>query len=371
MQRFKATSYNLVAETVIEFSVSSKSKGLLVDNNYTRDNEFEVSVISDDSINDINFKFIKIATKDFDTLTSGDIILFRTNGFVEVLLHSNLDDNVLFLTNNCNNACIICSQPPRIADDRTYFYHLNSNIIELMTSIPNTIGITGGEPTLLDYDLISLLKKISTKFPHTNIQILSNGRKFSDLKYTKSFSQIKMDNIIVCIPLHSDYYSDHDKISGIIGSFNETLKGLYNLFRCNIKVEIRIVINKLNFRRLKNMADYIFKNLPSNCHIAFMGMEYTGLAIKNANELLIFPEDYQNELENAVLLLNSWGMNVSIYNIPICLLKPSIYNFSNKSISTWKVKFFDECKVCLQKENCGGSFNTSKFHSDKIRAISI
>jgi len=369
MRQFKAISYNLKEETVIEFSGSQKSRGFIIDSIHSEYNAIEIDLFSDNSTWKSNPKFIKIAPKDFISLDSGDIILFKPNGIVQVLFYKNLNDNALFLTNNCNNACIICSQPPRIIDDRTYYYLLNSAIIELMTSIPSTIGITGGEPTLLEYDLISLIKKISSKFPLTNIQILSNGRKFSDIIYSKTISQVKAENILVCIPLHSDYYSDHDKISGIIGSFNETLKGIYNLFRFNVNVEIRIVINKLNYSRLHQIADYIFKNLPALCHIAFMGMEYTGLAIKNVNELLIFPEDYQNELENAVLYLSSWGMNVSIYNIPICLLKPSLYNYSNKSISNWKVKFFDECEGCLQKNNCGGSFNTSKFHSDNIRAI--
>ena len=372
MQRFKATTYNLQEETVIEFSKNKFSRGIEIGGIQSGNNATVVCVYIDiDFIHESNSNFIKIAEEDFNSLNSGDIILFKPNGIVQVLFYKHQNDNALFLTNNCNNACLICSQPPLYTDDFTYFYLLNTAIIELLSDSPNTIGITGGEPTLLGYGLISLIEKISDKFPLTNIQILSNGRKFNDLFYTESISKIKLDNLLICIPLHSDYYSDHDKISGIIGSYNETLKGLYNLFRFNINVEIRIVINRLNYKRLNQMANYIFKNLPNASHIAFMGMEYTGFAVKNSNELLIFAEDYQNELEEAVLYLSSWGMNVSIYNIPLCLLKPSLYKYSNKSISNWKIKYFKECLGCLQKDNCGGSFNTSKFHSDKIRAITI
>ena len=64
------------------------------------------------------------------------------------------------------------------------------------------------------------------------------------------------------------------------GSFQQTIKGLYNLAQYKQKIEIRIVILKQNYRKLKDIAEYIYRNLPFVTHIALMGMEYHGRACK-------------------------------------------------------------------------------------------
>lgn len=71
-------------------------------------------------------------------------------------------------------------------------------------------------------------------------------------------------------------------------------------------------------------------------YISFMGLEDTGYSIKNHNKVWIDPIDYQKELEKAIVYLAEWKLDVSIFNIPICLLKPSLYKFAKNRFLTGK-----------------------------------
>lgn len=288
---------------------------------------------------------------------------------MEKILDINSNDNSLFVTSQCNNKCLMCAQPPMPKNDIEFFFQKNLSLIHTAPVELSDIGITGGEPTLLGNKLFELIGQIRKSLPNTLIHILTNGRYFADISYTQSFAALGIDKLLLGVSIHSDYSRDHDLISQAFGSYNETMKGLYNLARYDLNIELRIVINKINYKRLPNVANYIYKNLPFVKYVSFMGLEDTGYAIKNHDIIWIDPADYQNELEKAVIGLADWGMNVSILNLPHCLLKRTLYGFARKSISDWKVKYIACCEVCTMKNECCGLFSTSRKLSEKLAAI--
>ena len=107
------------------------------------------------------------------------------------------------------------------------------------------------------------------------------------------------------------------------------------------------------------MAEYIFKNLPFVSWTAFMGMERTGLSVRNAEKIWVEPMEYANMLRDAVKALDDWHMDVAIYNIPLCLLSRDCWPFAKQSISDWKTTFVECCNTCAVKELCCGHFGTS------------
>ena len=293
----------------------------------------------------------------------------NTGLMIRTTIDINSNDNSLFVTSQCNNRCLMCAQPPLQANDIDFYFQKNLSIIENAPIELLDIGITGGEPTLLHEKLFELIKHIRSKLPYTLIHILTNGRAFSNIIYTQALADTEIRHILLGIPLHSDYHRDHDKITQISGSYVETLKGLYNLAKFNFNIELRIVINKMNYSRLPQLSHFIYKNLPFVKYISFMGLEDIGYSIKNHKEIWIDPINYQDELERAVINLATWGMEVSIFNLPLCLLKDSLYEFAQKSISDWKQTYFECCNHCLLKDDCCGLFATSKTQSSNIFPI--
>ena len=282
----------------------------------------------------------------------------------------NSNDNTLFVTAQCNNRCIMCCQPPLSYDDVDALYEKSIQIIDGAPEGIKVVGITGGEPTLLGNRLFSLIEHIRRKMPSASIHILSNGRNFSDLEYTRKLKEVGGDKVFVGIPIHSDYYKDHDLIAGVNGAFEETMLGLYNLNSVGIDIELRIVINAINYRRLTNLSNYIFKNLPFVSWVAFMGMEHTGYAISNEKTIWIEPIEYKSKLTSAIKTLAGWNIDVSVYNIPHCLLDSTIWDYAQKSISDWKIKYTSACEKCTMKDKCCGLFSTSKSIYKGIKQLS-
>lgn len=50
------------------------------------------------------------------------------------------------------------------------------------------------------------------------------------------------------------------------------------------------------------------------------------------------------------------GVNVSIYNLPLCVIPPAVRRFVAKSMSDWKNGFADGCERCDEQTSCSGLF---------------
>lgn len=263
----------------------------------------------------------------------------------------------------------MCCQPPLQRNDIDGYFAKNTALIDSAPTQLATIGITGGEPTLLGDRLFDLIRHIRSKLPYTEIHLLTNGRAFADKEYVRKLADCGTDKILLGIPLHSDNAADHDAITGVRGSFDETMLGLYNLGRTDFGIELRVVITKMNYRRLPKLPNFIYRNLPFVEFISLMGLEYTGYAVKNRDSVWIDPLDYQPELVRAVTGLRDWHMNVSIFNLPRCVLPETLWSFARKSISDWKTEYPDICRDCAERSECCGLFATSRVQSRGLHRL--
>ena len=100
-----------------------------------------------------------------------------------------------------------------------------------------------------------------------------------------------------------------------------------------------------------------------------MGLEVVGYAEKNYSKIWIESDCYNEFLERAVAILSRSQIKVRIFNIPHCLLSPTLWTFSCKSISEWKKTNLEICQKCLLKDDCCGLFATSRYLSAHISPI--
>lgn len=304
-----------------------------------------------------------------DKLVDGDCVLLDKDGVITVVWEKSAVMNPLLLTEMCDCRCRMCPQPPKL-HDRT-LSDICKRILDLIrVDASQTICLTGGEPTLLKQDFFTVLSLIRKKHNIAQIMLLTNGKSFADFEFTKQFVSVRPSNFISCVSLHSDVDEVHDKIVGVKNSFYKTIKGLHNLARFRETIEIRIVVSRLNAPYLESIATFIYRNFPFVYHCVFMGMEITGLAVDNYKEIWIDPFAYSDQLSRAVNVLSRGGINVSVYNIPLCLINKKIWRFSRQSISGWKNEYLPVCGSCKVKDECGGVFTTSgRYQSSYIRPI--
>jgi len=300
---------------------------------------------------------------------SKDSIMVVSGRNSRIVYRPESKNNALFATGRCNSNCLMCSQPPSLDDDNQIVdEHLR--IIDLIKVPPETLGITGGEPTLLGEGLVRILARLKEKFPNTHVQMLTNGRLYSYPDLVRELASVKHPSFISAIPLYADIANVHDYIVQARGAFDQTIAGLYNTARFNLQTEVRVVLHKQTIPRLLPLTDYIYRNLPFVSHVALMGLENMGYVKKNWDILWIDPLEYMEILQQAVTRLFYRGVNVSIYNLQLCLLPKEIWPFSAKSISDFKNIYLEECENCEVKNFCAGLFLSSKSkHSSGIHRL--
>ena len=329
---------------------------------------FRINITADDNARfDSSLSCLVIKEQDKNIIEFGDIIEIRPSGEWIILYKQTWENLTLYMTGNCNNHCIMC---PQIDDvDGRSLYDTNKRVLELLPENVSEIGITGGEPTLYKENFVDILRYAHNQYKDTLIVVLTNGRTCCDREFVKKIKDISHHKLMMCIPLYAPNYIQHNRIVAAQNAFQETIAGIFNLYRYNIFTEIRIVVMKQNFYYLSDIAEFIFRNMPFVIHVTFMGMEYAGDAIKRLESLWIDPYEYMDQLKKAVWFLHRRNINVSIYNIPLCLLDSRVRNFARDSISPWKKGFLSICNDCKEKERCSGIFLTSIRQSSNIKPL--
>lgn len=287
-------------------------------------------------------------------LQNGDIVRLDPRAKRIIRLYKRgANSNAIFLTEQCNCNCIMCPQPPK--NDSSVRL---SEILEFIKCLPNQLedlAITGGEPTVCRDEFFAVLEALK-EVNCGHIHVLSNARLLRDLSYADEIASLCLPNLTFGVPLYSARPSLHDYIVQSKGAFDQTVDGIFNLARNNIPVELRTVIHKQTYQELPQLAEFAYFNLPFIYHFALMGMENMGYVKKNWDLLWINPLEYQKELFSTVQYLYRRGINVSIYNLPLCLLDKKLWPFARKSISDFKEAFAEACHMCSVKTECPGLF---------------
>ena len=280
------------------------------------------------NLDNINFCY---DIQNYNTLIDYDVVEIIDNKMIRVLYRDDSEDNFIQVTNQCNSNCIMCPDSEKVRN--TNFSYDLDRICRIIKCIPDdtkNICITGGEPGILKYGLITVLNKCNQYLPNTNFLMLSNGRVFADKKFAEVFSKNVPKNFRIAIPLYSNEAQIHDEITRAKNSFNEAVLGIENLLALNVQVEIRIVVMRKNYNHLEKISDYISKNFNNASLVNFMALEMTGNAYKNKEDVWVDFDTSTKNLYDATLRLLKSGIITNIYNFPLCKLDKRLFTLSKK-----------------------------------------
>jgi His-Xaa-Ser system radical SAM maturase HxsC len=303
-------------------------------------------------------------------LEPGDVIsVSETGERIRVLWRRRSRLNSVLLTERCDHYCLMCSQPPKQRDDDW----LLEDAFELVRLLPRTttgIGFTGGEPTLYGDRLLELLTLCRNLLPFAGVHVLSNGRRFDELAFTTAWAAVANPNLMVGIPIYAAEPALHDYVVQARGAFDDTVRGILNLGQLRQRIELRVVIHGQTAPQLVEIAEFIARNLPFVEQVALMGLETTGFARANMDEVWIDPVEYQDQLVEAVRRLSRRRIRTMVYNHQLCLLDRELWPFAVRSISDWKNEYHPQCRDCSVVDACGGFFASARHRmSAHIRAI--
>jgi len=267
--------------------------------------------------------------------------------------------------NKCNNRCIMCSNPRDFNESvysELYSWASLAERIEVRSDNfkkkRETLGLTGGEPTIHP-DFFKILYFLKKKFPGNEIVLATNGRMFSYYKFAQKHLPF-LDDIKIAI--HGFDSKSHDFITGVKGSFKQTIEGIKNIFavRKNIKngsfveVEIRVILTKLNYQKLERIFGFLYKNFSEAEKIVLIFPEFEGICQENFSVVGITYKDALPEIQIAV---NNWAdrfKEIRLYHFPLCVLSPNLWPYAWRTLRKEEVVFLDRCGECAYQKYCLG-----------------
>ena len=295
--------------------------------------------------------------------TPGDIVSISPKGRIQREFRVSSKNNALLVTEACNNLCIMCPQPPK-PEDRSAWAQMASKIERILSlidedDIPQSLCITGGEPTMLGDSLINIVSGIAEKMPETLIHLLSNGRYLCHESYTARLAAAAKGNMLIGIPLFAHVSDIHDYVVQSRGAFEQTMAGLLNCYKYGIPIELRVVLNKATVPHLPALSQFIARNLFFVKHVALMGMENMGFAKLNRDDVFIDPWEYRDTLSEAVRILRLYEIDTRVFNLPLCVVNTDTHDYCAKSISDFKQMYYEICQDCAKQDACCGFFSSS------------
>lgn len=317
------------------------------------ENSVDLSTVHSDA------RLIAVPSK-FSYLNAGDILgIHGKSGKFRSLFRSNTRHNSFLVTERCNNYCLMCSQPPKDIDDRWILDEISESLPLIDKGTP-TLTFTGGEP-LSDWpEFTRVLAECRDELPNTAVQVLTNGRAFSNSDIVNAWRDIRHPSLIAAIPVYASVDHIHDYVVQAKGAFDETILGILKLKDRGQRVEIRVVLHAQTAPTIAETCSWIARNLPFVDHVALMGLENTGFALANEGVLWIDPVDYKDALASGVEALSEATVNVSVYNLPRCVLHRSVWPHAVQSISDWKNGYVELCTLCTEKSRCSGLFTSGR-----------
>lgn len=298
---------------------------------------------------------------EFGGIYTGDIISISDKGYTSIMYSEQNGEIDVFMTNKCNSNCVMCPLPEAVRRKKQENHE--EWVKEYINILPNHvryINITGGEPTLSQQFFIDMLLAMKEKFTKSDFQLLTNGRSSADKNFLQKVLQVVPGGMRFAIPVHSADSGVHDMITQSKDSFIQTDRGIKNLLHEQQKVEVRIVVSRKNADTLVDTAKYIVDNYKGVFCVNFVGMEMMGNAALNKESLWIDYSEAFKKSKDAIDILVGAGIDVQLYNFPLCAVNRGYWHIAVKSITDYKIRYMDECDECSVKEICGGFFYSTK-----------
>ncbi len=237
----------------------------------------------------------------------------------------------LAITYRCNNKCLHCyAGGPRETKELTTeeWYRVMDKLLNL--GIPHVV-FTGGEPTLRDdlSKLIDYTQKIGLVSG-----LVTNGRRLRDETYFNSLVEAGLDHVQITVESHDPKV--HDKITGVEGSWEETVQGLKNAIASPIYTLSNTTLNKYNVEDILETVDFL--NSLGLKQFACNSLIYSGKAPEVAKEFALDEaslEPILTKIRNHAVKL---GMEFTWYTpTEYCVLDPLQLELGIKSCSACRI----------------------------------
>ena len=215
----------------------------------------------------------------------------------------------LAITYACNNRCVHCysSSPEHEKTElpSKFWFKILEKLYKI--GVPNVL-FTGGEPTIRD-DLPDMIMKAEELGLVTGL--VTNGRRLSDRSFLDRLVKAGLD--YVQVTLESNRPDVHDRITGVKGSWGETVKGIKNILDAGVYLDVNTTLNKHNVDHVEEYVDFLHKLGVENVSANKLIYSGRGLEVKDWFEPSI--EELREALETFLEKTAEYGMSFQWYGV--------------------------------------------------------
>lgn len=283
----------------------------------------------------------------------GDVLLVDPRRRrAERLLRAGSRHNTLLITEQCDQLCLMCSQPPR----KTHIDRFDAFARACHLAEPSaTIGLSGGEPTLHKERLFKFLEDVLSDRPDLSFHVLSNGQHFTqgdiDRMRAPTYRRVTWG-----IPLYAANAETHDRIVGKPGAFARLHDSFGYLLRAGARLELRTVLISDTMPELSALARHVTRRLAHAEQWSLMGLEHAGFARRRWASLVPDLRSDFSTVASALDIAALHGVRARVFNVPLCHVPPPFRHHAVASISDWKQRFAEGCDRCAARKDCSGFF---------------
>jgi His-Xaa-Ser system radical SAM maturase HxsC len=246
----------------------------------------------------------------------------------------------------------MCSQPPKKTHVDRFGYFEEACLLAPRGAV---IGITGGEPTLYKEELLCLLERVLEQRDDLTFHVLSNGQHIESNEIERLRQQV-FRRVIWGIPLYSSEPALHDEIVAKPGAFDRLQQSFHRLLLAGARIELRTVLLEPNASQLPSLARLISTKLRFVETWSIMQLEHIGFAKNRWSQLYFDHYADFGPIAAAIDTMLIAGLQVRLFNFPLCSVPEAFRRFAAPSISDWKKKFMPGCASCGEQQNCSGFF---------------
>ncbi|MEM2115676.1 MAG: radical SAM protein [Candidatus Woesearchaeota archaeon] len=252
------------------------------------------------------------------------------------------------IISKCNLNCRFCSTAGK--SDELSLEEIKELILNAIKQRKVPM-ITGGEPLLHPnfFDILSFMKE-----NHIRGVVESNGLLLLDSNIYDRLKPFLKDFITFDFLINGFNSNLHDYLSGKEGSFFGLLKILERFQSDSIPFNLHVVINKVNYRYLPNIASLALRFNAQQ--IRFIFILPLGNADKYFEELIPFLSLVRPYLYSVLKKLLFEDIRVYFENIPYCVI-PYFEKYIQSFDLTFKTKKDEKfCSICAFDLICDGFY---------------
>jgi len=257
---------------------------------------------------------------------------------------------VLFLTNKCNNKCIICQDTLLLGGTESVktIKELKEDIDFLVSKGKKFVNIYGGEP-YLNPNLQAAIDYISKQ--GLTVLIFSNARVFSDKATVKGLRGLK--DVRIQTSLFSHREKIHDCHTGVPGSYSQTIEGIRNLVEEGIGVDVNVTLTRKNLDSLGKTVEFLVG-------LGIESIKISGLInqgrMRGRPDLIPDFDSVKREIARVLEFTEGKKLHLGFEKLPLCVAPKKAETFffepqhKEKMVSCPPIK--EKCVECGVRRKC-------------------